>query len=85
MPLGNGPNIPPRSDGANRSTPGKALQAWIHSHRGGFTEDSLEALQALQEARRAEEPGPSPRARAKRRPRSAPPPQLPPTTSRLRR
>ena len=48
---------------------------------GGFTEESLEALQALQEAWLAEQPGPfSPlktsRARAKRKPRSAPPPQL---------
>ena len=74
-------NIPPRSYGANRSTPGKTLQAWIDSH-GGFTEESLEALQALQEAWFAEQPGPSsplktPRARAKRRRRSAPPPSKP--------
>ena len=34
--------------GANRSTPGKALQAWIHSHGGEFTKESLEALHALQ-------------------------------------
>ena len=48
------------------------------AHGGEFTEESLEALHALQEAWAAEQPGPtstlkSPRARAKRRPRSAPP------------
>ena len=75
-------NVAPRSFGANRSTPGKALQAWIHSHGGEFTEESLEALSALQEAWLAEQPGPAsplktPKARAKRRPRSGgehPPP-----------
>ena len=66
-------NVAPRSFGANRSTPGKALQAWIHSHGGEFTEESLEALHALQEAWAAEQPGPAsplktPKARAKRRP-----------------
>ena len=62
MPPGNGPlNIPPRNYGANRSTPGKALQAWIHFR--GFTEHSLEALQALQEAWLAEQPGPCTRVK----------------------
>ena len=64
-------NVPPRSFGANRSTPGKALQ-------------SLEALHALQEAWHAEQPGPAsplktPRAKAKRKPRSSPP-STPPVT-----
>ena len=64
-------SVPPRSYGANRSTP-------------GFTDESLDALHALQEAWLAEQPGPAsppktPRARAKRRPRSAPPAQLSPT------
>ena len=52
-------NVAPRSFGANRSSPGKALQAWIHSHGGEFTEESLEALHALQEAWLAEQPGPA--------------------------
>ena len=77
-------NVAPRSFGANRSTPGKALQAWIHSHGGEFTQESLEALNALQEAWLAEQPGPAsplktPKARAKRRPKIAPP-IAPPTT-----
>ena len=78
-------NIPPRSFGVNRSTPGRALKAWIHSHGGEFTEESLETLHALQEAWLAEQPGPAsplktPRAKAKRRPRSAAPLSAPSTS-----
>ena len=73
-------NVAPRSFGANRSTPGKALQAWIHSRGGEFTEESLEALHALQEAWSAEQPGPaSPLKTPRRGPREDPEvlPQLP--------
>ena len=74
----------PKKLWANKSTLGKALQAWIHSHGGEFTEESLGALNALQEAWLAEHPGPAsplktPKTRAKRRPKSAPP-TAPPTT-----
>ena len=64
--------ISSRSCGANRSTPGKALQAWIHSRGGEFTEESLETLHALQEAWLAEQLGRL-HPKAKRRRRSAPP------------
>ena len=69
-------NVSPRSFGANRSTPGKASKAWIHDHGGEFTEESLETLHAPQEAWLAEQPGSAsplktPRAKAKRKSRSA--------------
>ena len=66
-------NVSPRSFGANRSIPGKALQAWTHSHGGEFTEESRGTLHALQEAL-------TPRAKVKRRPKSAPPLSAPSTS-----
>ena len=80
--LGNGPLTSPRV-ATELTDPPQARLYKLGSTpmEGGFTEESLEALQALQEAWLAEQPGPSfktSRARAKRRPRSAPPSQLHP-------